>query len=208
MKKKLKVIFWNQSTVIFYCLDFSSTNGRMHLSKLLLPIAAWEPPKPRGSVVGWGKCARGRNWETQPLQQRTTKVISLKILRTAASWSSPLSLQIPAPRYPRGASHSFSGLSVLGRSQTSQPQKSQGYPSSALPQLKHPAEEQKIFAQAQHDANTATLLLEHGQLTQGRLRGWVELMKSCLYTHPQDQLQPIHIQCKYWSAANLEMGIP
>lgn len=75
-----------------------------------------------------------------------------------------------------------------GRSQGSQPQKSQDWHSSALPQLRHPAKEQKTFAQAQHDANTATLLLEHDQLTQDRLRGSVELMKSCLYTQAQDQL--------------------
>lgn len=72
-------------------------------------------------MVEWGKCEYGWNWETQPLQQkRTTEVISLKTLRTAASQSSPLSLWIPVPGYLRGALLSFSGLAV-GRQIPRQP---------------------------------------------------------------------------------------
>lgn len=81
----------------------------------------------------------------------------------------PTQLAGSCPWVPQG---SFAqGLLWVGRSQASQPQKWQECPSSALPQLKHPAEKQKIFAQAQHGAKAATLLLEHGQLTQDRLRG-------------------------------------
>lgn len=183
--------------VSVYCLDFFSTSWRKQLSKLfqwhrlirnkmfpgsqLLPIAAWGPPKPGGSVVGWGKCECGWKRETQPLQQRTIEVISPKILRIAAS----LSLQRPVLGYLRELCTASQDCLWVGKSQASQSQEPQGCPSSGLPvSWSTLPRRQKILAQAQHDANTATLLLEHGQ---GSLRGWVELMKSCLYTHPQDQ---------------------
>lgn len=133
----------------------------------LLPIAVWGPPKPGGSVVGWGNCECGWKWETQPLR-RTIDVISPKILRTAASQSSSLSLQRPVLGHLRELCTASQDCLWVGRSQARQPQEPQGCPSSALPQLKRPAKEQKILAQAQRDANTATLLLEHGQ---GSLRG-------------------------------------
>lgn len=142
-------------------------------------------------VGGMGQVWVWCKWEAQLLQQRRKReVISLKMLRTALG-SASLNLRISVMGYLRGGLHNCSVLAVEPGASPA-PEITGSSQHSALPWLKHPAEKQKIFAQAQHDANTTTLLLDKGQLTQDRPRDWAELMKSCLYTHRQDQLHPIY----------------